>query len=237
MHSERRLAAAWLALLLTACAAPVEKPSSPIQQGRTQYASSQYDAALDSYSAALAGKALPLADAIEAHKHMAFIYCQTQREILCREQFQAILKLDPSFTLTADEEKQPQWSAVWSSLKGASEDNKAIARGSDVAASKSQEQLAEGMRIYKEGRYKEAAAMLEQARASGLPDVADQVRAHKYAAFSYCLAGQPAACQKSFAAIFRLDPAFALLPSEAGHPAWRNVFRKAQAAARPPKKR
>lgn len=237
MHSDRRLAAAWAALLLAACAAPGGKAPSPIQQGRAEYASNQYEAALASFNTALSSNTLPLADAIDAHKHMAFIYCQTQREIQCREQFQAILKLDPSFTLAPEGEKPPQWAPVWSSLKGASEDDKAIARGTAVAASKGQEQLAEGMRIYKEGRYKEAAAILEQARGSGLADAADQIRANKYAAFSYCLAGQVAACQKSFAAIFRIDPAFTLLPSEAGHPAWRTAFRKAQAAAKLPKKR
>jgi hypothetical protein len=44
------------------------------------------------------------------------------------------------------------------------------------------------------------------------------------------------ACRNSFRSIFELSPAFELMPSEAGHPAWSSIYRKELAAARRSKK-
>jgi hypothetical protein len=51
-------------------------------------------------------------------------------------------------------------------------------------------------------------------------------------AFSYCLTQHNKECAAEFHAIFSLDPAFVLVPSEAGHPSWSSIYGKELAAAK-----
>jgi tetratricopeptide (TPR) repeat protein len=200
--------------------------------GLTLYGENQLDLALSDLDAAAASKFLKPSDEAIARKTMAFIYCATKREAQCREQFQLVLKLDPNFKLSAAEADHPVWGPIWVSVRGAGEDDKAVSRGSESKASKGQQKLAEGIKEYDAGHFKEAAAALQTAVDSGLPDKADQLRAHKFAAFSYCLMARMTQCRAEFHANFLLDAKFELLPSEAGHPAWAGTYRRELAAAR-----
>jgi hypothetical protein len=54
---------------------------------------------------------------IDAAKFMAFSYCVTSRALLCRQQFERALKLDPNFDLAAGEKGHPLWGPVFLKAK------------------------------------------------------------------------------------------------------------------------
>lgn len=52
-----------------------------------------------------------------ALKYMAFSYCVTSRQLLCRQQFEKALKLDPAFDLAPGEKGHPLWGSVFERAK------------------------------------------------------------------------------------------------------------------------
>jgi hypothetical protein len=56
---------------------------------------------------------------VAAHKYSAFSYCVTRRATQCRAQFEAALKLDPAFELSAAERGHPLWGPVFERVKKA----------------------------------------------------------------------------------------------------------------------
>jgi len=204
---------------------------SRYQQGLSDYRENRHDTALIELNAALASTQLTAQDAANAHKHIAFIHCLNGRELQCREHFQALLKVDPKFDLTAAESSHPQWGPVWRSTKGAMEERLALTRASSPNATPAQQKLAEGIKDYDAGRYKESLAALQAALKGGLPAKNDELRAHKYSAFVYCVTQRSRQCRNEFRQIFAKDDDFELLPSESGHPAWASIYRTEKAAA------
>jgi Tfp pilus assembly protein PilF len=87
--------------------------------------------------------------------------------------------------------------------------------------------LVEGIRAYDDGLYTQAEAALRKALLTGLRSGRDQASAHKLLAFITCTSDRPAECEAAFRAARAADPAFALSRSEAGHPLWGPVYRKA----------
>jgi tetratricopeptide (TPR) repeat protein len=244
-----KFAALWLALALAGCAQfsqtttsgqptmSASEAQTRLQQGLTSYRDNRLDAALSDLNAAVASGQLKPADINTARKHIAFIHCVSGRELQCREQFQAILKADPNFDLAANEAGHPQWGPVWRSVKGAADEKRAVTLAASAQATPSQQKLAEGIREYEAGRYKEALDALQAALKGGLPLQANEIRAHKYAAFVYCLTQRSKQCRSEFQQIFKLDPNFEMLPSETGHPAWANIYRTEKIAATRQKKK
>lgn len=238
------------ALFLASCAQMLHQPMQPTQpdgsssslsgpqaqmryrQGLARYRDNRFELALGDLNAAMASGQLNLSDEINARKHIAFIHCASNRETQCREQFQAILKDDPEFNLAPNEASHPLWGPVWRSIKGAFDDKRAVTRGIGMFASRAQKKLSEGIKAYQAGRYNEALDALQISIGNGLWYRVDDIRAHKFAAFSYCLTRRKTECRAEFRKIFILDPAFELVPSEAGHPAWSAIYRKELAAAR-----
>ena len=225
-----------LAAALAGCAQSPQPPKSAAtlssadaqaryQQGLTAYRENRFEPALGDFNAALASGRLKQDETINARKHIAFIHCSSGRELPCREQFQAILAADPAFELSANEANHPQWGPVWRSLKGAAEEKIAVSRAASVTATPGQQKLAEGIKEYDAGRYKESLDAFQAALKAGLSEKADEIRGHKYAAFVYCITQRTKQCRTEFQYIFKLDPAFELLPSEVGHPAWASVYR------------
>ncbi len=200
------------------------------QQGLTSYRENRLEPALADFSAAVSSGLLSANDVANARKHIAFIHCISGRELQCREQFQSILKANPNFDLAQNEASHPQWGPVWRSTKGASEEQRAVSRASSVLATPAQQKLAEGIKEYEAGRYKEALDALQAALKAGLPAQADELRAHKYAAFAYCLMQRSKQCRAEFGQLFAKEPAYELLPSETGHPAWASIYRSEKAA-------
>ena len=57
------------------------------------------------------------ADRASAHKYLAFIYCVTSRERLCRGEFRKALDADSAFDLDAAEAGHPIWGPVFRGVK------------------------------------------------------------------------------------------------------------------------
>jgi Tfp pilus assembly protein PilF len=238
-----RLLALALVALIGACA-DLPKTSAVVTLPASQEAQQRYEEGLEHYrnrnfelasgdlEAAIAGGKLKPARVVDAHKHLAFIHCLNNREVPCREQFQLILKIDPSFDLSPNEASHPSWRPIWLSLKSELGDRQAARNADSLSASQAERELGEGINAYAAGRYQEAINALHAALKSGLPGRVDEMRAHKLIAFSYCLIRRSTQCRAEFRVIFALDPAFVLLSSEVGHPAWSRIYKKELAAAK-----
>lgn len=97
--------------------------------------------------------------------------------------------------------------------------------------------LADGLKAYQAGQYKQAEAQLKTALKAGLATPADQSNAHKHLAFIYCTSKRVTLCTAAFKNAKAADPAFALSKSEAGHPMWAKAYQNALAPAPAPKKK
>jgi Tfp pilus assembly protein PilF len=91
---------------------------------------------------------------------------------------------------------------------------------------KAEQELSVGIHNYEEGNYKNAAGHFQNALDGGLASSGDQLAAHKYLAFIYCVSGEKLACRGEFKQVLKLNPNFNLTPAEAGHPIWGPVFRE-----------
>lgn len=56
-------------------------------------------------------------DEVTARKYLAFIYCVTEREKLCAEEFRQAFILDPQFQLSSTEIGHPIWGPVYRRVK------------------------------------------------------------------------------------------------------------------------
>src|SRR5450830_1161638 len=61
----------------------------------------------------------PKAVQLAGLKYSAFSYCVTARQMLCRQQFDKALKIDPAFDLAAGEYGHPLWGPVFVKAKKA----------------------------------------------------------------------------------------------------------------------
>jgi hypothetical protein len=87
--------------------------------------------------------------------------------------------------------------------------------------------LADGLKAYQAGQFKQAEAQLTAALKAGLTAPADIVAAQKHLAFIYCTSKRDTPCAAAFKAAKAADPAFALSKAEAGHPMWARTYKKA----------
>ena len=97
----------------------------------------------------------------------------------------------------------------------------------DVLERGAERALLDGMRSYDDGLYAQAEAQLRQALAAGLASARDRATAHKLLAFITCTSQREADCVAQFVAARAADPQFQLSRSEAGHPVWGPVYRRA----------
>ena len=81
------------------------------------YQSAQYAQAEAQLKLALKSGLAP-ADAAQAHKHLAFIYCTSRREALCASAFKAARAADAKFALSKAEAGHPMWSQVYRKALG-----------------------------------------------------------------------------------------------------------------------
>ena len=87
-----------------------------LQTGLRQYDRAQYTRAASSLQQAIY-RGLTLKRQVIAHKHLAFIYCISNRVSQCRAEFRNALGLDPRFDLAPAEAGHPQWGPVFRSVK------------------------------------------------------------------------------------------------------------------------
>lgn len=97
------------------------------------------------------------------------------------------------------------------------------------AVRKAGQDLNLGIRNYEDGNYNMAASHFQNALGEDLLTVGEQVTAHKFLAFIYCVSGEKLACRGEFKKVLMLNPKFELSAGEAGHPIWGPVFREVQA--------
>ena len=97
-----------------------------------------------------------------------------------------------------------------------------------IFQSKGEPDLQSGIKLYEDGRYKEALTSFQGALSAGLR-ADDQVIANKYLAFISCVSGRERQCRAYFSRALELNPSFELEPAEAGHPIWGPVFRSVKA--------
>ncbi len=83
----------------------------------------------------------------------------------------------------------------------------------------------QGLQSYKENNLDAALDELDAAAASGHLKNADMIVAHKQMAFIHCTKGREAQCREQFQDVLKIDPQYALTPSEAASPAWGAVWR------------
>jgi Tfp pilus assembly protein PilF len=114
--------ALFLPLMLMACAVPggggvtavLEKPAErALLQGIRAYEEAQYPDAERELSRALTLGLGNAKDKAAAHKHLAFIYCASQRIAACEDAFKQARTADPQFELTKAEAGHPIWGPVY----------------------------------------------------------------------------------------------------------------------------
>ena len=117
-----------MAVLISACAAVPEGGLSEVMQrpaerallaGLRAYDDGQYADAEHELNKALATGLVSAKDRASAHKHLAFVYCSSQRVKPCEDAFRAARTADACFALTRAEAGHPLWGPVYKRVAGA----------------------------------------------------------------------------------------------------------------------
>ena len=120
--SALRLAAALAAsLLVAACETPQQGLSDVMQRpaerallaGLRAYEDGQYADAERELQKALAAGLVSAKDRATAHKHLAFVFCTSNRVADCDRAFRQALAADPEFALSKAEGGHPLWGPVY----------------------------------------------------------------------------------------------------------------------------
>lgn len=203
-----------------------------LAQGIRLYESGDFDNAMKSLAASLDHGLLSKPEQATARKYLAFIYCVSAREALCRAEFRKAFEIHAEFTLTPAEDGHPIWGPVYRDVRTQLIAEREAAKPKPfVPLAKAEQLLADGLAKYDAGEFPEALKLLEDAHKEGLKEKPDQVKALKHAAFCLCLQARYPQCRAKFASIFEVDPAFDLTVAEAGHPSWTRTFAQAKAQA------
>lgn len=197
----------------------IEHAQKDLAEGQRLYGDGAYKDATQHLLVALDSGVLPLADQLNARKHMAFIHCITNNIPLCREEFNKAFVLSDDFELLPAEAGHPIWGPVFRAAK-ASKGNKSADAAAVAASEKS---FAEGMRAYEAANYNKAIPLFQKATDPATP-FETRINAHKHIAFSYCLSKRKTLCRNEFGKLLQLQPGFVLSPAEAGHPSWAPSF-------------
>ena len=120
--SSLRLAAVLAAVLLVAaCETPQQGLSDVMQRpaerallaGLRAYEDGQYAEAERELQKSLAAGLVSAKDRATAHKHLAFVYCTSNRLAECDRAFRQAIAADPEFALSKAEAGHPQWGPVY----------------------------------------------------------------------------------------------------------------------------
>lgn len=108
------------AIALTACGEiPGRPPAEPtpaekaLAAGLRAYDEGQYPLAERQLQQALQLGLSGAKDRANAHKHLAFVYCTSNRTVECETQFRAARRADAAFGLSRSEIGHPLWGPVW----------------------------------------------------------------------------------------------------------------------------
>lgn len=116
----KRYGLAAILLFLSGCASitphPASKGGAMLDEGIKRYEDGNYgDAVAEIQKALHAG--LSDQEKVKAHKFLAFIYCVSDKQTLCKTEFTKALAIDPKFNLAPDEAGHPIWGPVFRSVK------------------------------------------------------------------------------------------------------------------------
>lgn len=209
----------------------IERAQNNLNDGLKQYEVGSYDEAMKRLLIALDSGVLSVPEQLNARKHMAFIQCVNNRELVCKEEFEKAFVLDPKFELTPAEAGHPTWGPVFRLVRTEIElrkSGKLLPAQVVKIPTPGEKNLAEAMKMYEAAEYQKAIKLFQDGLKETLAP-ADQIQAHKHLAFSYCLTNRLTLCRAEFEKILQLSPAFELDAAEAGHPSWGPPFRTVKA--------
>jgi Tfp pilus assembly protein PilF len=126
-HAARGMLAV-LILLMAGCASQTarnlgidklspRKAEQELSAGIRSYENGNYKTSSRQLQSALNDELTFTSDKVRAHKYLAFIYCTSDREHQCREEFRKAFELDPEFKLEPTESGHPMWGPVYRSVK------------------------------------------------------------------------------------------------------------------------
>ncbi len=92
------------------------KGEAALAVGLRQYEDGRYAESLKNLQAAI-GQGLRDSDRVNAHKHVAFIHCASDRERACRDEFRRALRVNPDLELAPAEAGHPIWGPIFRSVK------------------------------------------------------------------------------------------------------------------------
>lgn len=92
------------------------KGAAALAAGLRQYEDGNYAEAAKQLQSAI-GQGLTSYERVQAHKHLAFIHCASERTGACREEFRRALAIDPGLELSPAEAGHPGWGPVFRALK------------------------------------------------------------------------------------------------------------------------
>lgn len=118
---------ACIAALGAGCAAPsagltdvMQRPAErSLLNGMRAYDDGQYTEAETAFNDALKQGLTSAKDRATAHKHLAFIYCTSQRTPACEAAFRNARSADPQFALSKAEGGHPLWGPVYQKVAAA----------------------------------------------------------------------------------------------------------------------
>jgi Tfp pilus assembly protein PilF len=116
------------AMALTGCAQTAPAPTALVEiiarpaeralmAGLRAYEDAFYVDAERHFNQALSLRLSSPKDRAAAHKHLAFIYCTSNRRSECEAQFRAARLSDPAFTLDKSEAGHPSWGEVYKRVR------------------------------------------------------------------------------------------------------------------------
>jgi Tfp pilus assembly protein PilF len=126
LFPDRGAAAALLALAAVGCAQQagltdvLQRPAErALLNGLRAYDEGQYAEAERALQQSLKSGLASAKDRANAHKHLAFIYCTSQRAPACEAAFRAAQDADPQFALSRAETGHPLWGPVYKKVETA----------------------------------------------------------------------------------------------------------------------
>ncbi|MFM2449971.1 MAG: hypothetical protein RIS44_2421 [Pseudomonadota bacterium] len=126
MLSRLHVSSLLICLSLAACVQPPPAPPAPglldvaerpaekaLLAGIRAYDDAQYPVAETQLGNAINAGLASAKDKAAAHKHLAFIYCTSNRVRECESAFRSALQADPAFMLNKSEQGHPLWGPVY----------------------------------------------------------------------------------------------------------------------------
>jgi len=87
-----------------------------LSAGLKQYEDGDYEQSAKNLQGAIE-LGVPDRERANAHKHLAFIHCSSNRERQCRDEFRKALAVDPALELAPAEAGHPVWGPIFRSVK------------------------------------------------------------------------------------------------------------------------